>query len=205
LAGNRTFLLGLDNTSLCTIPVCGQSWKMNRDSREHAHWPDASKLLFYTLLIPSAFIDVADSAILTGTFRPEPRVQLASALVRNCSRSWGSLIREEKLVYKIIYISFRYSTKNPRKLLKNMVGLPRFELGTSCTPSKRASQAAPQPELPSIQRRQSNKSSAACISLCACPSPLRAAASTPALYMARASSVRPIRSSVCPPWKYPAG
>jgi hypothetical protein len=23
------------------------------------------------------------------------------------------------------------------KLLKNMVGLPRFELGTSCTPSKR--------------------------------------------------------------------
>ena len=27
-----------------------------------------------------------------------------------------------------------------------MVGLPGFEPGTSCTPSKRASQAAPQPE-----------------------------------------------------------
>jgi hypothetical protein len=27
-----------------------------------------------------------------------------------------------------------------------LVGLPRFELGTSCTPSKRASQAAPQPD-----------------------------------------------------------
>ena len=32
-------------------------------------------------------------------------------------------------------------------LLRRLVGLPRFELGTSCTPSKRASQAAPQPEL----------------------------------------------------------
>ena len=33
-----------------------------------------------------------------------------------------------------------------RKSLRNLVGLPRFELGTSCTPSKRASQAAPQPD-----------------------------------------------------------
>jgi integrase/recombinase XerD len=32
------------------------------------------------------------------------------------------------------------------KLLRNLVGPPRFELGTSCTPSKRASQAAPRPE-----------------------------------------------------------
>src|SRR5437899_10965508 len=33
-----------------------------------------------------------------------------------------------------------------KSLLRNLVGLPRFELGTSCTPSKRASQAAPQPD-----------------------------------------------------------
>ena len=32
------------------------------------------------------------------------------------------------------------------KSLRNLVGLPGFEPGTSCTPSKRASQAAPQPE-----------------------------------------------------------
>ena len=32
------------------------------------------------------------------------------------------------------------------KSLRNLVGPPRFELGTSCTPSKRASQAAPRPE-----------------------------------------------------------
>jgi hypothetical protein len=30
--------------------------------------------------------------------------------------------------------------------MKGLVGLPGFEPGTSCTPSKRASQAAPQPE-----------------------------------------------------------
>ena len=48
-----------------------------------------------------------------------------------------------------------------------MVGLPGFEPGTSCTPSKRASQAAPQPEdLTSVAERelswtslQSNKTS----------------------------------------------
>jgi hypothetical protein len=34
--------------------------------------------------------------------------------------------------------------------LGNLVGLPGFEPGTSCTPSKRASQAAPQPETISI-------------------------------------------------------
>src|SRR5664280_2436825 len=33
------------------------------------------------------------------------------------------------------------------KSLKRLVGPPRFELGTSCTPSKRASQAAPRPDL----------------------------------------------------------
>src|ERR1022692_4018525 len=32
------------------------------------------------------------------------------------------------------------------KSLRDLVGPPRFELGTSCTPSKRASQAAPRPE-----------------------------------------------------------
>jgi hypothetical protein len=36
------------------------------------------------------------------------------------------------------------------KSLKNLVGLPGFEPGTSCTPSKRASQAALQPESPSL-------------------------------------------------------
>ena len=36
------------------------------------------------------------------------------------------------------------------KYLRNLVGLPGFEPGTSCTPSKRASQAAPQPETPSV-------------------------------------------------------
>src|SRR5450759_1453804 len=30
--------------------------------------------------------------------------------------------------------------------LRNLVGPPRFALGTSCTPSKRASQAAPRPD-----------------------------------------------------------
>ena len=29
---------------------------------------------------------------------------------------------------------------------ESLVGPPRFELGTSCTPSKRASQAAPRPD-----------------------------------------------------------
>jgi hypothetical protein len=32
------------------------------------------------------------------------------------------------------------------KRLKRLVGPPGFEPGTSCTPSKRASQAAPRPE-----------------------------------------------------------
>ena len=35
-----------------------------------------------------------------------------------------------------------------------MVGLPGFEPGTSCTPSKRASQAAPQPECNSLAPRR---------------------------------------------------
>src|ERR1051326_3309580 len=51
-----------------------------------------------------------------------------------------------KHVYKIIYIGSRYSLKIPRKPLISLVGPPRFELGTSCTPSKRASQAAPRPD-----------------------------------------------------------
>jgi hypothetical protein len=42
---------------------------------------------------------------------------------------------------------FCESWGNPRKLLILMVGLGRFELPTSCTPSKRASQAAPQPDV----------------------------------------------------------
>ena len=38
------------------------------------------------------------------------------------------------------------------KLLKPLVGPVRFELTTSCTPSKRASQAAPRPETPLFYR-----------------------------------------------------
>ena len=38
------------------------------------------------------------------------------------------------------------------KCLRGLVGLPGFEPGTSCTPSKRASQAAPQPESFKITR-----------------------------------------------------
>jgi hypothetical protein len=41
-------------------------------------------------------------------------------------------------------------TSGGYKSLQTLVGLPGFEPGTSCTPSKRASQAAPQPELPSV-------------------------------------------------------
>src|SRR5208283_1226203 len=43
-----------------------------------------------------------------------------------------------------------FSRSTDRKCLGNLVGLPGFEPGTSCTPSKRASQAAPQPETPSV-------------------------------------------------------
>ncbi len=38
------------------------------------------------------------------------------------------------------------------KYLSYLVGPPGFEPGTSCTPSKRASQAAPRPELFSVHR-----------------------------------------------------
>src|SRR5262245_35477188 len=41
------------------------------------------------------------------------------------------------------------------KSLTSLVGPPRFELGTSCTPSKRASQAAPRPETPFYPSRSS--------------------------------------------------
>ena len=40
----------------------------------------------------------------------------------------------------------RFGRTTVRKSLRNLVGPPRFELGTSCTPSKRASQAAPRPD-----------------------------------------------------------
>ena len=39
-----------------------------------------------------------------------------------------------------------FRTSGFRKALRVLVGLPGFEPGTSCTPSKRASQAAPQPD-----------------------------------------------------------
>src|SRR5947209_13407976 len=53
---------------------------------------------------------------------------------------------EGKHVYKIIYSDFGGRPKMARNLLRNLVGPPGFEPGTSCTPSKRASQAAPRPE-----------------------------------------------------------
>src|SRR5580700_6216774 len=40
--------------------------------------------------------------------------------------------------------------------LRNLVGPPGFEPGTSCTPSKRASQAAPRPEITSLSQRQTS-------------------------------------------------
>jgi hypothetical protein len=39
------------------------------------------------------------------------------------------------------------------KSMRNLVGLPGFEPGTSCTPSKRASQAAPQPDRKSFYHK----------------------------------------------------
>jgi hypothetical protein len=55
--------------------------------------------------------------------------------------------------------------------VRNLVGLPGFEPGTSCTPSKRASQAAPQPETPSVAHALILARSSTLIS-CACD-PLR--------------------------------
>ena len=55
-------------------------------------------------------------------------------------------------IYKNIYSGFSGGPRNRCKQLRNLVGLPGFEPGTSCTPSKRASQAAPQPESPKITR-----------------------------------------------------
>jgi hypothetical protein len=43
---------------------------------------------------------------------------------------WGNRI------YRSVYIGFSCYGEKPCKLLNNLVGLPRFELGTSCTPSK---------------------------------------------------------------------
>src|SRR5579885_1573053 len=40
------------------------------------------------------------------------------------------------------------------KSLKTLVGPPGFEPGTSCTPSKRASQAAPRPEIDELLRER---------------------------------------------------
>ena len=40
-----------------------------------------------------------------------------------------------------------------RNSMKGLVGLPGFEPGTSCTPSKRASQAAPQPDRKSFYHK----------------------------------------------------
>src|ERR1700683_913782 len=55
---------------------------------------------------------------------------------------------ESGLVWTPVGLQTRNS-KNVQgcKPLKRLVGPPRFELGTSCTPSKRASQAAPRPEV----------------------------------------------------------
>jgi len=40
-------------------------------------------------------------------------------------------------VYRIIYSRFPSNLKTAYDLLIRLVGLPRFELGTSCTPNKR--------------------------------------------------------------------
>ncbi len=61
--------------------------------------------------------------------------------LRNCA----GIVREQLQVTS--------GVRSP-KLLKGLVGLPGFEPGTSCTPSKRASQAAPQPEFSLFYRTQ---------------------------------------------------
>ena len=50
-----------------------------------------------------------------------------------------------------------------------LVGPPRFELGTSCTPSKRASQAAPRPEVPIVHVIRANPEPLAFPPRRACP------------------------------------
>ena len=62
-------------------------------------------------------------------------------------RRGSEALSGEKHIYNSDYKGFRPSLKIARKLLKRLVGPPGFEPGTSCTPSKRASQAAPRPEL----------------------------------------------------------
>ena len=49
-------------------------------------------------------------------------------------------------IYRIIYSRFSSVSKIGCNCLKRLVGPPGFEPGTSCTPSKRASQAAPRPD-----------------------------------------------------------
>ena len=44
--------------------------------------------------------------------------------------------RAKTLIYKNIYSGISTGFRISRKLLRNLVGLPRFELGTSCTPIK---------------------------------------------------------------------
>jgi hypothetical protein len=55
--------------------------------------------------------------------------------------------RQTNAIYNNIYNGFLPAPKIARIRLKALVGPRGFEPRTSCTPSKRASQAAPRPEL----------------------------------------------------------
>ena len=61
-------------------------------------------------------------------------------LVFGLGTRYSHILKHNQLVREYFRISCRLLKS------KDLVGPPRFELGTSCTPSKRASQAAPRPD-----------------------------------------------------------
>jgi integrase len=76
---------------------------------------------------------------------PEPEIDREPTVHHECAKGLGSHAKEGGR-------SVPGSEQNCKKgeLILNdlLVGPPGFEPGTSCTPSKRASQAAPRPEFP---------------------------------------------------------
>src|SRR5436305_555559 len=81
---------------------------------------------------------------------PNDAVLHANAIACDAGR-WATRLR--RLANAFIWqdahrnSSLEFSRGNLAGKLKRLVGPARFELATSCTPSKRASQAAPRPEL----------------------------------------------------------
>src|ERR1035441_10183988 len=74
--------------------------------------------------------------VLAGGESPRESEPLFGVLGNRSRRSPGFGLQTEALRGSEVCNSLRY-----------LVGPPRFELGTSCTPSKRASQAAPRPDI----------------------------------------------------------